>query len=84
MITANSIWQSKQISDTTGQPHYIRIILPEVEWVDNPNCPKNRTSYPIEVVAQRCKLANGIFVDEPTIPFSIYQEALLEYYVKVR
>ena len=84
MIPTNSIWQSKQLSDTTDKSHFVRVILPEVEWVDNPNCSKNRTAYPTEVVLQRCTNINGVFIDEPTIPFSIYQEALLEYYVKVR
>ena len=83
MITTNSIWQSKQLSDTTDKPHFVRVILPEVEWVDNHNCSKNRTAYPTEVVLQRCTSINDVFIDESTIPFSMHQEALLEYYVKV-
>ena len=83
MIPINSIWQSKQLSDITDKSHFVRVILPEVEWVDNPNCAKNRTAYPTEVVLQRCTNINGVYIDESTIPFSMHQEALLEYYVKI-
>ena len=42
----DKIFKSKILSETNNNPHFVKIICDNVEWVDNVNCPKNGNSKP--------------------------------------
>lgn len=52
-----NLYKSKTKSETTGEPYIVRIVIENVEWVDNPNAPKSSTAPLLMTIVQRQKLS---------------------------
>ena len=99
MINEYQIYKSKLPSKTTGEHYFVKVICKNVEWVDNPNCPKDGNAKPLEVVLQRVKKADksGVgfkgktafnlkwqdWVLDDTRPFAIFQDNFNELYEEI-
>ena len=80
----DKIFKSKILSETNNNPHFVKIICDNVEWVDNVNCPKNGNSKPLEVVLQRVvRQVSGNWSPDNARPFAMWRELFLENYEEI-
>ena len=77
-------YKSKIKSETTGEPYIIRIVMDNVEWVDNPNAPKSSTAPLLMTIVQRQKIVEHIVKnyidDEDYKPFGIWQDNFNDFF----